>query len=325
MAAPPEGPASSRDQRGEGRGGASPDGRAGRGRRGRPATLIVGAALFLGAALVGVTGASRVLREAPCGAGFARSGLRCCALPGAAGGICAVTAACPAPLVPTPKGCDAPARDLVAIPATTVVIGPSDWEAEGRVPPRTVMTRAFAIARLEVTVGALCEARPSHPTCAAKDDAARAAYGLSLADARAICTHSGGRLPTEDEWLAAAAGDKPRRYPWGDTGAVCRRAAFGLLSGPCGEGATGPDTVGAHPDGATPLGVHDLAGNVAEWVETTACPPHEAACVGVVRGGAWSTALATELRTWMRRELPSTSRESGVGARCAYDAARGSP
>ena len=105
-------------------------------------------------------------------------------------------------------------------------------------------------------------------------DVGRAASYVTLDEARAICAAHGGRLPTEDEWIVAAAGDKPRRYPWGDTGAVCRRAAWGLTRGPCANGATGPDTVGAHPDGATPLGIEDLAGNVAEWVETAApCEP----------------------------------------------------
>ncbi|MDB4941803.1 MAG: hypothetical protein JWP97_1337, partial [Labilithrix sp.] len=114
----------------------------------------------------------------------------------------------------------------------------------------------------------------------------------------------------------AAAGDRPRRYPWGDTGAVCRRAAWGLARGPCGKGATGPDTVGAHPDGATPLGIHDLAGNVAEWVEAS-----DAAARGlaVVRGGSFETDLATDLRTWVRREVPEGTREPSIGFRCAYE------
>jgi formylglycine-generating enzyme required for sulfatase activity len=95
---------------------------------------------------------------------------------------------------------------------------------------------------------------------------------MTRREAERFCEAHGGRLPTEDEWIVAAvsAMNPPRRYPWGDTGAVCRRAAWGLKDGPCARGTGGPDTVGAHPDGDSPLGLHDLAGNVAEWVSDDA-------------------------------------------------------
>jgi formylglycine-generating enzyme required for sulfatase activity len=226
------------------------------------------------------------------------------------------TGGCPAPLVATPSGCDARDGDTVLVPETTVTIGPSDWEAEGRVKPRVVHTAAFRIDRLEVSAG--------HLGAGARDPA-RAASRVTLFEARAYCARHAGRLPTEDEWISASAGDRPRRYPWGDTGAVCRRAAWGLADGPCAHGADGPDTIGAHPDGATPLGVQDLAGNVAEWVETGACPDAAATstapCVGVVRGGSYRSSLATQLRTWARQEVSASAREPWIGFRCAYDAA----
>lgn len=230
------------------------------------------------------------------------------------------TGACPPPLVATDRGCDAPERDVVLVPATTVIIGPSDWEAEGRVHARTVSVGSFAIDRFEVTTGHFCAAVPSARCDPA--DPARAAGGVSLAAARAYCAAHGGRLPTDDEWLAAAGGERPRRYPWGDTGAVCRRAAWGLEVGPCAEKADGPDTVGAHPEGATPLGIHDLAGNVAEWVESS-CSAASAPCPAVLRGGSYKTRLATELRTWLRQEASlETERapDPSVGFRCVYDA-----
>ena len=278
-------------------------------------------------ALAGVVVAVRTSNDAaPCGDGFTRDGPRCC--PSRTGaskrGSCAVErgAACPSPLVPTDHGCDAPEHDVVDVPATTVIVGPSDWEAEGRIPPRTAVVARFAIDRFEVTAGRACAHVEGASFCDASDPS-RAASGVSFEQARAYCRARGGRLPPDDEWLAAAGGDRPRRYPWGDTGAVCRRAAWGLELGPCGEGATGPDTVGSHPEGATPLGIHDLAGNVAEWVEAP-CPESGAACPRVVRGGAWKTRLATELRTWLRREASAESIRGGdatIGFRCAYDRA----
>jgi hypothetical protein len=73
-----------------------------------------------------------------------------------------------------------------------------------------------------------------------------------------------------------------------------------------------------HPDGATPEGVHDLAGNVSEW---TAGPAHDAE--GEVRGGSFAAQLATDLRTWRAVRVPASTRAPGIGARCAYDLGRG--
>lgn len=222
----------------------------------------------------------------PCASGFRREGPRCFDL----------------------ERREIAEHDVVSIPEMTINVGPSDWEAEGRVKPRTAHVEAFAIDRFEFTAGQLCKARRRQCDV----DGARAANGIAFEEARALCKERGGRLPTEDEWLAAAGGEKPRRYPWGDTGAVCRRAAWRIETGPCATGATGPDTVGAHPDGATPLGVHDLAGNVAEWVDSS--PPS-------VRGGSWKTSLATDLRTWPRTET-APGGDTTTGFRCAYSAVR---
>jgi formylglycine-generating enzyme required for sulfatase activity len=234
---------------------------------------------------------------AVCGPGFTPEGPRCIAHENA----------CPAPLLNMVWGCDEPIHDVVLIPPVSVQIGPSDWEAEGRVKPQLVKTNAFYIDRLEVTEGRYC--RWKHSPCT--PDAARAVAGVSYADAAAYCKDRDGFLPTHEQWIAAAAGDKPRRYPWGDTGAVCRRAAWGL-DGQCARGADGPDTVGAHPDGATPLGVHDLAGNVAEWVNSE--PP-------ATRGGSWKSNLATELRTWPAVNA-NPNGDATTGFRCAYSAVR---
>ncbi len=205
---------------------------------------------------------------ARCGPGFEAHGPRCAVLPG--------PARCPHPLEETDHGCDAP--DIrVLVPASALAVGPSDWEAEGRVLPRLIRVDAFRIDAFEATVGAYtaANARDVAHASARVPDSARAASSLTRAEAQAYCQSRGGRLPTEDEWIVAAASamNPPRRYAWGDTGAVCRRAAWGLANGPCSRGADGPDTVGAHPDGDSPLGLHDLAGNVAEWVAPPPRPP----------------------------------------------------
>jgi formylglycine-generating enzyme len=274
-------------------------------------TAAVVAALSLVAASGIVLATRRIEDPTPCGPGFVRAGARCCVV--VENGTCGRGSTCPTPLVATAHGCDEPERDIVEVPAVTVTIGPSDWEAEGRVPARTLRVARFAIDRFEVSSGRACAFLGGGPTC--KTDPARAASRISIDDARSFCRARGGRLPTEDEWLAAAAGDRPRRYPWGDTGAVCRRAAWGLLHGPCAHGGDGPDTVGAHPEGQTPLGIHDLAGNVAEWVEVEVEVESQQK---IVRGGSWETDLATHLRTWLRTNAVAPDGDATIGFRCAY-------
>lgn len=242
---------------------------------------------------------------AQCGPGFFALGHRCCAAVSGDGKTCGPSRTCPAPLTRDASSgmCVAPDA-LVDVPETTITVGPSDWEADGVVRPRTIHVAAFAIDAFEITEKRI------HPD--GNDDPARAAAGLARAEVVAYCTHHGGRLPTEDEWIVAASGTRGTRYPWGDTGAVCRRAAWGLEDGPCAHGALGPDTVGAHGGGDTGLGVHDLAGNVAEWV---AVPDGK----GVVLGGSYRTKLASELRVWSRAYAAPSAHDPAIGGRCAYD------
>jgi len=120
----------------------------------------------------------------------------------------------------------------------------------------------------------------------------------------------GGRLPTSDEWVIAAAGHDGRRYPWGQTGLVCRRAVFGLVDGPCATGGVGPEIGGMRPDGATPDGVLDLAGNVAEWTV-------ESDGGYAARGGSFRSRVAGELKSWSVEEVDGSA--DHVGFRCAYD------
>ncbi|HXN33609.1 MAG TPA: SUMF1/EgtB/PvdO family nonheme iron enzyme [Polyangiaceae bacterium] len=262
----------------------------------RAVAIVVGA---VGIALAVAVARRGRAEGARCGAGFVVRGPRCMA----------EATTCPSPLVWTAHGCDAPER-RVAMAAATVALGPSDWEAEGRVQARWIHVQAFGIDAFEVTRG----------RWSGRDevdgDASRAACEMTRDEAAAFCASRRGRLPTEDEWIvAAASADNPvRRYPWGDTGAVCRRAAWGLATGPCALSGEGPDTVGAHPDGDSTLGLHDLAGNVAEWVAAEAARPD----VGVAKGGSWRSDLATDLRIWARLELSPQAHDRRVGVRCAY-------
>lgn len=219
-----------------------------------------------------------------------------------------------------PRGLDATDRGCVAAPSRVVIrgghlaAGAGDWEAEGRVEPHDADVADFAIDRVEATEQSwqACVDAGRCAPLALSGEPGRAVSGMTRDEAAAYCAFRGGRLPTDDEWTWAGGGPKARRYPWGGTGAVCRRGAWGIADGPCGYGATGPELTGVHPDGASPDGVLDLAGNVAEWVAPG--PRGEA----WVRGGSFATSLATELRTWERRAADPGARARDVGARCAY-------
>ena len=103
-------------------------------------------------------------------------------------------------------------------------------------------------------------------------DAARAHHpvvSVTRQQARAYAEWIGGSLPSAAQWMRACQGDDGREYPWGDDAPDATRANYRA------SGIFGTTAAGSYPAGASPYGVLDMSGNVAEWIETedSAQPP----------------------------------------------------
>jgi formylglycine-generating enzyme required for sulfatase activity len=148
---------------------------------------------------------------------------------------------------------------------------------------------------------------------------------ISRYGATAFCNWRGGRLPTEAEWEKAARGpDGLSPFPWG-TGISCNLTNYNACR--LGE----PLPVGSFPEAVSPYGVHDMAGNVAEFTadwysddyyltspyENPTGPEGDANSHIVSRGGSWFSS-SSFLKVYLRNgEFTATSRFSNVGFRCA--------
>ena len=114
------------------------------------------------------------------------------------------------------------------------------------------------------------------------------------------------RLPTEDEWLLAAQGDREREYPWG--------AGFDPAKANTAESELGqPTPVGMYPAGASPCGALDMAGNVWEWTAA------EEGGVRVLRGGSWGDIQDLARCSFRLRYVPDLS-SYRVGFRLVFPA-----
>jgi formylglycine-generating enzyme required for sulfatase activity len=159
------------------------------------------------------------------------------------------------------------------IPAGTFHMGGFDVRAApDEFPAHDVMLDAYWMDQLEVTnamyqlcVGVGVCTLPQNLGTARKSDYYKnpdykdyPVVYVTWGQAKTYCEWANRRLPTEAEWERAARGDDMRTFPWGEDKADYRFANFNML-------VTDTSRVGSYPLGASPFGVLDMAGNVAEW------------------------------------------------------------
>jgi sulfatase modifying factor 1 len=217
------------------------------------------------------------------------------------------------------------------VPAGPFYMGSPEGVGDGNEHPQHIVTlNAFWIDETEVT-------QAHYETCVAAgvcdvppmDDYALPGKPVAVtwSAAQAYCHWVGGRLPTEAEWEKAARGSDARTYPWGEEQPDCSRANHKSLEGPCsGE----PVDAGAYPAGASPYGVLDLSGNVAEWVNDWYDPGYYAVSPQqnpqgpdsgqerVARGGSWDDTVSAIRAAYRVAYAPD---DVAIGFRCVVPAA----
>ena len=155
---------------------------------------------------------------------------------------------------------------LVYVPAGPFIMGSADGNFDER-PPHNVHVDAFLIDVHEVT-NAQFERFVKESGYQPKGpwqrgfEAGQEDYPVRFVtwhDAMAYAQWAGRTLPTEAMWEKAARGQESLLYPWGN------RFDSGLARVDLDTDA-GPAAVGSFPQGASPYGCLDMAGNVWEWV-----------------------------------------------------------
>lgn len=203
-------------------------------------------------------------------------------------------------------------------------------------PLRDVHVDAFYIDTFEITVAQYAKfltatgrvsAPPEWRDVNVRLHGTKPVVNVDWHDANAYCRWVSRRLPTSAEWEKAARGSDTRPYPWGYASPTLTLANY-LNASPGDYDGLSP--VGSHPEGRSPYGVEDLAGNVAEWVadwytdryrtgDTDNPRGPETGYHKEIRGGGRHDDAANLVLTRRYYAEPET-RAADVGIRCARNA-----
>jgi len=229
---------------------------------------------------------------------------------------------------------------LLYVPAGEFTMGSNDGNDDEK-PVHTVYLDAYWIDQTKVTNKqyAVCVRKgvctpPSngYPFTNYRFDDELKYYGKSQFDdypvlyvdwnqVAAYCEWAGRRLPTEAEWEKASRGTDGRTYPWGEN------QPSGYL-GNFKNSFFGPTSVRRYPDGVSPYGAYDMAGNVEEWVNDWYDSSYYQSSPSsnplgpnsgdyrVVRGGWWNVSDYL-VRSAVRSRSDPTITSYDIGFRCA--------
>ncbi len=163
---------------------------------------------------------------------------------------------------------------------------------------------AFQIDRHPVTNRDFEQMAPGHQREKYSDQDIQPVIDVNWYEARLYARWRGCRLPDEREWEKAASGTDGREYPWAGKfdAAKCNTSESKI-------GKTTP--VGSYPQGASPYGCQDMAGNVWEWMESDY---HDWS--KVLRGGAWNFSREVARSAYRGNSRPAYG-FGIIGFRCA--------
>lgn len=219
----------------------------------------------------------------------------------------------------------------------------SDRGPAGSRPAHQILVAEFRISRYLVTNAQYRVFVDETGTAAPQDwrngklDAETAIHPVthvSWDDAQSFCAwlterngdgEGAAHLPTEAQWEYAARGAEGREYPWGDDEPDPGRANYQEST------IEGTTPVAAYSGGATPDGVHDMAGNVRQWCldwygayeDRARHDPTgpERGEERSLRGSSFMDAPGT-LRSWYRFKTDPSCRFGFVGFRVAWSPLR---